>query len=772
MKRWKKLIGMGLAVLLSLQNICYVNAQEDAWVMQESENSETDISLDVGKKVEVEVPYYENSYEIVNGVEPVVFYSSNENVATLRKTGVAMGSNGSKIYVDILAVGEGNCDVTVYMRETGQVLASYTITVNPMKEEELDLCIGEKTNFVFEYSTKTYTYDFGEADVKSIMHEQSTSQSSFNGNYNSKTEVIMSFQTIGKYTLYFYDENHHLIKQAALNVSDHVSSAEAVVGKEPTCTEDGYKAFYCVKCDTQIETEPIPATGHAYGEAQFEWSENFETCEATFYCGNERCPEAVVTVPCTVSVDRHDASCTESGEVTCLAVCTAPDGEEVSDEQNIEVPAVGHDYENPRFMWSADKTCTASFTCVKCGNLIDNQTCEVTSETTEATCTEEGRTIYTATVEMEGTTYTNVIEEWMPATGHDYKDGFCTVCGEEEPSKILEVSGGRWYHDSTGWWYTLKEGGYLKDCKAKIDGSVYLFKTNGYMVTGWIYEDGGWYYYKPSGAMAVGWVLVSGKWYYMTDKGIMVTGKQDINGTVYYFNTSGTMITGWRCENGNWYYHNASGLMEKGWLQLGLTWYYLDPATYVMVTGTQVIGNATYRFTTSGAMITGWVREGGVWYYHTASGYMAKGWAKDGSLWYYFDKNDGRMYANQWLDGTYYLKSSGAMAVGWTFIDGDYYYFNDGGVKVCNQWVGDYYLKADGTMAANEWIGDYYVGADGKWIPSSSGVSGTVYWTPGGKSYHSSPNCTSLKRSKDIRSGSLSDAYANGKNDPCNLCVR
>lgn len=47
---------------------------------------------------------------------------------------------------------------------------------------------------------------------------------------------------------------------------------------------------------------------------------------------------------------------------------------------------------------------------------------------------------------------------------------------------------------------------------------------------------------------------------------------------------------------------------------------------------------------------------------------------------------------------------------------------------------------------------------------------GTVYWTPNGKSYHSTPHCTTLKRSKTILSGTVSEAIASGHGDPCNVC--
>lgn len=53
-------------------------------------------------------------------------------------------------------------------------------------------------------------------------------------------------------------------------------------------------------------------------------------------------------------------------------------------------------------------------------------------------------------------------------------------------------------------------------------------------------------------------------------------------------------------------------------------------------------------------------------------------------------------------------------------------------------------------------------------IPSTGGI---YYWTASGKSYHSTSGCPTLKRSKNIYSGSLNDARNAGKFDPCNICI-
>ena len=53
---------------------------------------------------------------------------------------------------------------------------------------------------------------------------------------------------------------------------------------------------------------------------------------------------------------------------------------------------------------------------------------------------------------------------------------------------------------------------------------------------------------------------------------------------------------------------------------------------------------------------------------------------------------------------------------------------------------------------------------------SNSGSStnpGTVYWTPNGKSYHTTKSCPTLSRSKTILEGTISES---GKSDPCDKC--
>lgn len=147
-----------------------------------------------------------------------------------------------------------------------------------------------------------------------------------------------------------------------------------------------------------------------------------------------------------------------------------------------------HEYEEPEFIWPEDyKTCTAVFTC-KSGDDEQRVECKVSSKTTEPTCTESGKTVYTATAVFEGTDYTDTREMEIAATVHTYsytdnrdgthtktctagddttvephiyQDGICTYCGAEKPEEPVhlpysDVHEGDGFYDSVK--YVYQEG--------------------------------------------------------------------------------------------------------------------------------------------------------------------------------------------------------------------------------------------------------------------------------------------------------------------------
>ena len=87
--------------------------------------------------------------------------------------------------------------------------------------------------------------------------------------------------------------------------------------------------------------------------------------------------------------------------------------------------------------WSADhSTATAVFTCINCTD-DPAATCEVAGTVTsnvltEATCEKDGVMEYIATVTFGDRQFVDTERVAIPATGHNFVDGVCSVCGAEE----------------------------------------------------------------------------------------------------------------------------------------------------------------------------------------------------------------------------------------------------------------------------------------------------------------------------------------------------
>ena len=135
-----------------------------------------------------------------------------------------------------------------------------------------------------------------------------------------------------------------------------------------------------------------------------------------------------------------------------------------------------HTWGNPVWNWSEDgKTCTVTFTCQNDGAHKETPAVTVTSAVkTPATCTETGVTTYTAIVEFNGQTYTDTKEAAdIPATGHSYENGKCTVCSAVDPAfkaMIIEGANGKWQKGSEDVLSFTSNAAFADFLKVQVDG--------------------------------------------------------------------------------------------------------------------------------------------------------------------------------------------------------------------------------------------------------------------------------------------------------------
>ena len=128
--------------------------------------------------------------------------------------------------------------------------------------------------------------------------------------------------------------------------------------------------------------------------------------------------------------------------------------------------------------WSWDGTkATATFTCKNDGSHQATEDAAVTSAVkTPAACTEAGVTTYTATVEFGGETYTSTKDVAdIPATGHEFEGGLCSVCGARDASfspALVSGDGSKWTKGSSKGLTFVSSAAFADLVEVRLDGRV------------------------------------------------------------------------------------------------------------------------------------------------------------------------------------------------------------------------------------------------------------------------------------------------------------
>ena len=123
-----------------------------------------------------------------------------------------------------------------------------------------------------------------------------------------------------------------------------------------------------------------------------------------WYCtGHAKCGYCGWPIEETVKatfVDKTD--CTEKGERTYTATFKHKCFEPQTKTEALD--PIGHDWGEPEYTWSkqdGEWLCTAKRTCKRDASHVEEETVKASVETTPATCTEAGKSVYTATFENE-----------------------------------------------------------------------------------------------------------------------------------------------------------------------------------------------------------------------------------------------------------------------------------------------------------------------------------------------------------------------------------
>ena len=204
----------------------------------------------------------------------------------------------------------------------------------------------------------------------------------------------------------------------ASHVETETVNTTSAVTKAATCEEKG-ETTYTAEFENQAFTlqtkavENIEALGHDYELTGWTWTGDDETgytAAATFTC--TKCGE-------TMSVDAVVTS-EETGTTTVYTATATFDGNTYTDTKTIVIT-----YTFDGFIWTeAADGYTAAAKYRGSDGSTETVNATVTSDTTPATCTAEGQTVYTAAVaaadSLDGSEHSDTKEESIAALGHNY----------------------------------------------------------------------------------------------------------------------------------------------------------------------------------------------------------------------------------------------------------------------------------------------------------------------------------------------------------------
>lgn len=231
-------------------------------------------------------------------------------------------------------------------------------------------------------------------------------------------------------------------------------NSTAVVHTAATCTAKGKNLYTAEFNDDRFETqtaivEDIDATGHSYvEEPEFIWEEDNSACIAKFVCeygDSEDIVEAELSTEYTV-----EPTCEEPGSAIITATVEF-NGKTYTDEKEVFVEPLGHDWE-VTWYWYDEDSAVAYLLCKNDGT-EKAMLAKVTTEKTDATCTEAGVSNQVATIEIDGQVFKDYKTTELPIVPHSFEnqdvvwtktdDGYtatasrkCSECGVEESETV------------------------------------------------------------------------------------------------------------------------------------------------------------------------------------------------------------------------------------------------------------------------------------------------------------------------------------------------
>ena len=258
--------------------------------------------------------------------------------------------------------------------------------------------------------------------------------------------------------------------------TETVDRVSTTVLEEPTETSTGVREhvsdnFEMEGAEAQTTTSIIPKTTHvhAYGEATYEWADDYSYVTGTREC---ECGDVINEVVSDISSEvTKDPTCTELGETTYTSASFVNEGFEAQEVVVENVNALGHDYDGSTitYIWDYAEDhyeVTASIACKRegCEHILSETKTATLVSTVEATCTTDGYNHYSVSF-VDTHFSTQTMDDPIDAFGHNYiavvtdptclQGGYtthtCSRCGDEYVDSEVGALGHNWSSTTYTW---------------------------------------------------------------------------------------------------------------------------------------------------------------------------------------------------------------------------------------------------------------------------------------------------------------------------------
>ncbi len=196
-------------------------------------------------------------------------------------------------------------------------------------------------------------------------------------------------------------------------IFDAVVTSESAPATCETAAKIIYTATVTFEDEEFVDTKEVEtgeALGHDYDEPEWEWTETESgyTAVAIFTCANDN--SHIERVNATVTTSTVAAECEQAGQTIYTAQVNF-EGQAYQERKVVTLQAIGHDYE-ASFEWTESLNggysgATLTLTCQNNPEHVVELEATVTEHLEEDEMGTSVRTVYTATAEYDGETYTD-----------------------------------------------------------------------------------------------------------------------------------------------------------------------------------------------------------------------------------------------------------------------------------------------------------------------------------------------------------------------------